>query len=62
MTTLLLAEILLLGLTVLAAYHWGGAYRLAPVQTGYSDGFRTIVSGGLAEGDVVLVAQSETVR
>ena len=40
----------------------GDAYRLAPVRTGYSDGFRTIVSDGLAEGDVVLVAQSEAVR
>lgn len=40
----------------------GSAYRLAPVQTGYSDGFRTIVSDGLAEGDVVLVAQSEAAR
>ena len=34
----------------------GSAYHLVPVKTGYSDGFRTIVSEGLADGDVVLVA------
>ena len=37
----------------------GDAYRLVPVKTGYSDGFRTIVSEGLADGDVVLVASEE---
>jgi HlyD family secretion protein len=38
----------------------GNAYRLVPVKTGYSDGFRTIVSEGLAAGDVILVARDET--
>lgn len=38
----------------------GHAYRLVPVKTGYSDGFRTIISEGLSDGDVVLVAGPAT--
>jgi HlyD family secretion protein len=38
----------------------GKAYRFVPVKTGYSDGFRTIISEGLAAGDVILVASDET--
>jgi len=33
----------------------GGGFHLAPVRTGYSDGFQTVVREGLTEGDVVLV-------
>jgi multidrug efflux pump subunit AcrA (membrane-fusion protein) len=29
--------------------------ELVPVDEGYSDGFRTVVLGGLSEGDTVLV-------
>jgi HlyD family secretion protein len=38
----------------------GRAYRFVPVKTGYSDGFRTIISEGLADGDVVLVAGEDS--
>jgi HlyD family secretion protein len=33
----------------------GGAYHLSPVETGFSDGFRTVISEGLQEGDVILI-------
>jgi HlyD family secretion protein len=33
----------------------GGGFRLVPIETGYSDGFHTVVSRGLTEGDVILV-------
>ncbi len=33
----------------------GEGFRLVPISTGYSDGFHTVVSGGLREGDVILV-------
>lgn len=32
-----------------------GGYNFAPVKTGYSDGFETVVLDGLSEGDVILV-------
>jgi HlyD family secretion protein len=33
----------------------GGAYRLSPIRAGFSDGFRTIVSEGLSEGELILI-------
>jgi HlyD family secretion protein len=33
----------------------GGGPRLVPITTGYSDGFFTVISHGLQEGDVILV-------
>jgi len=36
-------------------------HKLVPVDTGFSDGFRTVVSEGLSEGDVIMV-RSEGIR
>jgi HlyD family secretion protein len=33
----------------------GDGYRLSPIRVGFSDGFRSVVSEGLREGDVILV-------
>jgi HlyD family secretion protein len=39
----------------------GSRHRLVPIDAGFSDGFRTVVSDGLSEGDVIMV-RSEGVR
>ena len=36
-----------------------GAYTLRPIEMGYSDGFQTVVFGGVSEGDVILVPESQ---
>jgi HlyD family secretion protein len=39
----------------------GDGYRLSPIRVGFSDGFRTVVSEGLADGEVILVRSDRAI-
>ncbi len=39
----------------------GGRHKLVPIDAGFSDGFHTVVSDGLSEGDVIMV-RSDGIR